>query len=160
MEKYKILFVCLGNICRSAAAQGVMQHLLESNGLDNLVEVDSAGTYGGHEGQLPDHRMRRHAARRGYTLDHRSRPVRNNDFTRFDLIVAMDEDNARDLKRMAHTDITPRLVMMGDYLNPDTPYSYVPDPYYGGPEDFEIALDLVEEACANLLNDLKTVKLK
>ncbi len=160
MEKFKILFVCLGNICRSSAAQGVMEHLLESEGLDQVIEVDSAGTYGGHEGQLPDYRMRQHAARRGYTLDHRSRPVTQADFTRFDMIVAMDENNARDLRRMARTDISPRLVMMGSYLNPDTPHTYVPDPYYGGPEDFELALDLVEEACDNLLKDLKLKEIK
>ncbi len=155
MDKYKILFVCLGNICRSPAAHGVMQRLLEDEGLDAAVEVDSAGTYGGHQGQLPDHRMRRHASRRGYNLDHRSRPVTQSDFTAFDMIVAMDEANARDLKWMARTDITPKLVMMGDYLNPSTPHTYVPDPYYGGPEDFELALDLVEEACANLLTEIK-----
>ncbi|MBQ0121534.1 MAG: low molecular weight phosphotyrosine protein phosphatase [Bacteroidales bacterium] len=159
MEKYKILFVCLGNICRSPAAHGVMQRLIEDEGLDSVIEVDSAGTYGGHQGQLPDHRMRRHAARRGYDLTHRSRPVVQSDFTHFDMIVAMDDGNARDLKWMARTDITHRLVMMGDYLSPGQKHSYVPDPYYGGPEDFELALDLVEDACANLLDYIKKNKL-
>lgn len=154
-KKYKILFVCLGNICRSPAAHGVMQGLLEREGLDLLVEVDSAGTYGGHQGQLPDHRMRHHAAKRGYDLTHRSRPVVQNDFTHFDMIVAMDENNARDLKWMASSDIRDRLVMMGDYLSRGQRHTYVPDPYYGGPEDFELALDLVEDACANLLKEIK-----
>lgn len=153
--KYKVLFVCLGNICRSPAAHGVMQGLLEREGLDVLVEVDSAGTYGGHQGQLPDHRMRRHAAKRGYDLTHRSRPVVQSDFSTFDMIVAMDENNARDLKWMASGDIRDRLVMMGDYLSPGQSHTYVPDPYYGGPEDFELALDLVEDACANLLKEIK-----
>ena len=153
--KYKVLFVCLGNICRSPAAQGVMQRLLDDQGLDKEVEVDSAGTYGGHEGQLPDYRMRRHAAMRGYDLTHRSRPVRQPDFATFDMIVAMDDANARDLRRMARTDITHRLVMMGDYLGPGQRHSYVPDPYYGGDEDFELALDLCEDACRNLLIEIK-----
>lgn len=159
MKKYKILFVCLGNICRSPAAHGVMQRLLEMEGLAQRVEVDSAGTYGGHQGQLPDHRMRRHASVRGYDLTHRSRPVVQSDFTTFDMIVAMDDENAADLKWMALTDITSRLVMMGDYLSPGCKHSYVPDPYYGGPEDFELALDLVEDACANLLTYIKENKL-
>ena len=154
-KKYKILFVCLGNICRSPAAHGVMQVLLEREGIDLLVEVDSAGTYGGHQGQLPDHRMRHHAAKRGYDLTHRSRPVVQNDFTHFDMIVAMDENNARDLKWMASGEIRDRLVMMGDYLSRGQRHTYVPDPYYGGPEDFELALDLVEDACANLLKEIK-----
>lgn len=155
MEKFKILFVCLGNICRSPAAQGVMQHLIANEGLDTRIEVDSAGTYSGHKGQLPDHRMRRHALQRGYNLTHRSRPVEQSDFATHDMIVAMDENNAHDLKWMARTDITNRLVMMGDYLDQTNPHTYVPDPYYGGPEDFELALDLVEEACANLLLEIK-----
>lgn len=154
-KKYKVLFVCLGNICRSPAAHGVMQRLLEDEGLESLVEVDSAGTYGGHRGQLPDHRMRRHASRRGYDLTHRSRPVTDRDFDTFDMIVAMDRDNARDLRMMARKDISSQLVMMGDYLSPGQPRTYVPDPYYGGPEDFELALDLVEDACANLLQEIK-----
>lgn len=156
MKRYKILFVCLGNICRSPAAHGVMQHLLEMEGLDHMVEVDSCGTYGGHQGQLPDHRMRRHAARRGYDLTHRSRPIEQRDFSECDMIVAMDEANARDLKRMARIDITPRLVMMGDYLSKGQPLDYVPDPYYGGPDGFELALDLIEDACTHLLVEIKT----
>lgn len=156
-NKYKILFVCLGNICRSPAAHGVMQRLVDDEGLGSFIEVDSAGTYGGHQGQLPDHRMRRHAARRGYELTHRSRPVTQEDFSKFDIIVAMDENNARDLRWMSTGDISNCLVMMGDYLSDSQHYSYVPDPYYGGPEDFELALDLVEDACKGLLKEIRKV---
>lgn len=87
----KILFVCLGNICRSPAAEGVFKHMLRQRGITGRFEVDSAGTYSGHAGELPDPRMRSHAARRGYLLEHRSRPVRPDDFEKFDLILGMDD---------------------------------------------------------------------
>lgn len=156
MEKIKILFVCLGNICRSPAAQGVMQSLVDENGLSAFFEIDSAGTYSGHQGQLPDPRMRRHAIRRGYNLTHRSRPIDYADFNRFDIIVAMDESNRRNLSSMASSpEQVNKIVMMGEYIKKmRAHYDYVPDPYYEGAEGFELALDLLEDACSNLLEDI------
>ena len=102
-EKYKILFVCLGNICRSPAAEGIMRRLVEERGLAERVEIDSAGLSGYHAGDLPDRRMRVHARRRGLKLTHRSRPVSSSDFERFDMIVAMDDSNYDCLRDMAGT---------------------------------------------------------
>ena len=126
-----MLMVCLGNICRSPAAQGVLERLVAERGLEGMVEVDSAGTYGGHSGQLPDPRMRRHAARRGYDLRHVARQVKAWDFDDFDLIVGMDAGNVRDLLRLAPTaEARRKVVMMGDYIGKNAHYDYVPDPYY------------------------------
>lgn len=101
MDKYKILFVCLGNICRSPAAQAVMERIVAERGISDKVEVDSAGISGYHRGDLPDKRMRVHAARRGLQLTHLSRPVSHSDFERFDLIIGMDDANVDDLCDMA-----------------------------------------------------------
>ena len=97
----KILFVCLGNICRSSTAEGVMLHLIKEAGLEKEFVIDSAGILSYHQGELPDSRMRAHAARRGYQLVHRSRPVRTEDFYNFDLIIGMDDRNIDDLKEKA-----------------------------------------------------------
>lgn len=156
MEKYKILFVCLGNICRSPAAQGVMQRLIDERGLSERFYLDSAGTYGGHAGELPDRRMRVHAQRRGYNLTHRSRRVTGSDFEEFDMIVAMDGSNKRDLQVMAATvEESNKIVMMGDYIRHYEHYDYIPDPYYEGAEGFELVLNLLEDACEVLLRELK-----
>lgn len=159
--KTKILFICLGNICRSPAAEGVMQRLVEERGLGDRFELDSAGTYSGHHGQLPDPRMRRHASRRGYNLTHRARPIESDDFDYFDIIVAMDEGNRRNLMQLASSpQQQTKIVMMGDYIvKLRAHYDYVPDPYYEGAEGFELALDLLEDACGNLLNDIINNKL-
>lgn len=98
----KILFVCLGNICRSSAAEEVMLHLLKERGVEKDFMIDSAGILSYHQGELPDSRMRAHAARRGYQLVHRSRPVQTEDFYSFDLIIGMDDRNIDDLKRRLH----------------------------------------------------------
>lgn len=155
-KKYKILFVCLGNICRSPAAQAVMQRLVDERGLTDRFLIDSAGTSGYHDGDLPDRRMRVHARPRGYELTHRSRRVEGSDFEEFDLIVAMDAANASDLRRMAATpDEARKIVMMGDYIGQfRNHYDYVPDPYYEGSEGFELVLDLLEDACRNLLDQI------
>ena len=161
MEKIKILFVCLGNICRSPAAEGVMKRLVEDRNLSSLFEIDSAGTYSGHHGQLPDPRMRRHASRRGYDLTHRARPIGADDFEYFDIIVAMDESNRRTLMRLAASpEQEAKIVMMGDYIvKLRAHYDYVPDPYYEGAEGFELALDLLEDACGNLFDEILNNKL-
>ena len=150
----KILFVCLGNICRSPAAEGVFKHMLRQRGITGRFEVDSAGTYGGHAGELPDPRMRSHAARRGYLLEHRSRPVRPDDFEKFDLILGMDDRNIDALKEKATDVETERKIgRMTDYCRVKV-VDYVPDPYYGGAQGFENVLDILEDACGGLLDSL------
>lgn len=153
-NKHKILFVCLGNICRSPAAQGVFQSIVDSEGAAAGFEVDSAGTYSGHQGQLPDRRMREAAARRGYMLTHKARPVEMTDFLDSDVIVAMDDANYEDLMHLAPSvEDSRKVVKMADYLTTHS-ISYIPDPYYMGAEGFELVLDLLEEACRNLYNSL------
>lgn len=152
-SKYSVLFVCLGNICRSPAAQAVMQAMVDERGLTDRFFIDSAGIGGWHIGDLPDKRMRVHARPRGYELTHRARKVNSADFEDFDLIVGMDATNVDDLRQMAATiEQQDKVVMMGDYIRQYPNYDYVPDPYYEGSEGFELVLDLLEDACDNLLN--------
>lgn len=154
-KKIGVLFVCLGNICRSPAAQGVMQSLVDSRGLAGRFHLDSCGFYGGHAGDLPDKRMRVHAIRRGYTLEHRSRRIRPSDFEDFDIIVAMDEANRDDLMEAAPTpEAQAKIVRMIDFVRNDRCQDCVPDPYYSGSEGFELVLDLLEDGCASLLDQL------
>ena len=154
------MFVCLGNICRSPAAQGVMERLVEEKGLADKYEIDSAGLYGGHAGDLPDSRMRVHARRRGLELIHRSRQVRESDFDRFDLIVAMDDSNYDRLRRMAPTpEDEKNVVKMADYFTLHPWADCVPDPYYDGAKGFENALDLIEDGYNTLLNRLESEKM-
>ena len=152
-RKYSILFVCLGNICRSPAAQAVMQRLVDERGLTDRFYIDSAGIGAWHIGDLPDKRMRVHARPRGYELTHRARQVQSGDFEDFDLIVGMDAGNVDDLRYKAATiEQQDKVVMMGEYIRQYSNYDYVPDPYYEGSEGFELVLDLLEDACDNLLN--------
>ena len=151
-----LLFVCLGNICRSPAAQGIMQKMINERGLGKEFFLDSAGLYGGHAGELPDDRMRVHARRRGYELTHRSRPVRESDFDDFDLIVAMDDSNFTRLRRLAPSpEAEGKVVKMIDYVKGYPRYDHVPDPYYEGAQGFELVLDLLEDGCASLLESLE-----
>jgi len=156
----KLLFVCLGNICRSPAAEAIMKHKLKEFWPDgDDVVVDSAGIGSWHEGQLPDHRMRRHGARRGYDISSRARQIRQADFSRFDWIIGMDEQNMTDLRRLARTDADrQKLLCAADYMTKHPAYTTVPDPYYGGDRDFEIALDLIEDACDGLIERLLHLK--
>lgn len=152
--KKKILFVCLGNICRSSTAEGVMLHLLKKAGLESEFVIDSAGILSYHQGELPDSRMRAHAARRGYELVHRSRPVCTDDFDQFDLILGMDDRNIADLKERAPSvEASKKIHRMTDYCTRFTA-DHVPDPYYGGAEGFEQVIDLLEDACFGLLTSL------
>lgn len=151
--KYNVLFICLGNICRSPAAQAVMQAMVDERGLSDRFYIDSAGIGGWHIGDLPDKRMRVHARPRGYELTHRARKVQASDFEDFDLIVGMDASNVDDLCSMSATiEQQDKVVMMGDYIRQYPNYDYVPDPYYEGSEGFELVLDLLEDACDNLLD--------
>jgi len=153
-EHLSILFVCLGNICRSPAAEGVMRAVLESYG-DARITVDSAGTGGYHIGDLPDQRMRIHARYRGYELTHRARKFRTTDFDDFDLIVVMDDANLRDVSRLARTlDDEVKIVRMARFVDRAMRYGYIPDPYYEGSEGFELVLDLLENGTRNLYNEL------
>lgn len=154
--KNRILFVCLGNICRSPAAEGVLRAMAQTRRLDDELEIDSAGTYGGHAGQLPDPRMRAAALRRGYHLTHRARQVTRADFGRFDRIVAMDRSNYQSLCRLApSTEAAGRIVRMSDFFRRYAGQTEVPDPYYEGDEGFEQVLDMLEDACSVLLDSLK-----
>ena len=153
-EKTKLLFVCLGNICRSPAAHAVMESLAEQRGVAHRFEIDSGAW---HTGQLPDRRMREHGSRRGYEFTHRARQVKREDFDRFDYVVGMDEENLHDLRRLAGSrEQAVKIRCLADYLRHHPGQTTVPDPYYGGPRDFELALDLVEDACSGLLDELIT----
>ena len=131
-----------------------MKHLIESRGLTKHIEVDSAGILSYHQGNLPDSRMRAHAARRGYDLVSRSRPVTVDDFFDFDMLIGMDDRNIADLKQLApDLDALKKIHRMTDF-SIKMPYDHVPDPYYGGAEGFEVVLDLLEDACEGLLKSL------
>jgi protein-tyrosine phosphatase len=156
MGMNKILFVCLGNICRSPTAEAVMIDRIQKAGLSDAYEIDSAGILAAHQGEPADARMRAHASKRGYALTSRSRPVRESDFYDFDHIIAMDHSNLDDLKERAPNDAyTATLSLLLCWL-PNADVSEVPDPYYGGPEGFDQVLDLVEAACDALLLNLET----
>jgi len=149
----RILFVCLGNICRSPTAEVVFRSVAAREAPDFVLEVDSAGTAAYHVGELPDRRTREAAARRGYDLSAlRARVVEPADFERFDLILAMDRENLRALERRAPAQDRLRLFLE---FAPEAGISEVPDPYYGGPNGFEDVLDLIEAASRGLLEHLR-----
>lgn len=152
----RILFVCLGNICRSPAAEAMLQMLIDREGVSNSVIVDSAGTYGGHAGERSDARMRRAAAARGIEMTHRARQVKEEDFERFDRVIAMDDNNYEALFRLApNRDAQNKIFRFREYLRRHKNWSYIPDPYYEGHEGFELVLDLLADGCATLLEELK-----
>ncbi len=148
---YSVLFLCMGNICRSPTAHGVFRHRVRAAGLDGVVRVDSAGTHNYHPGEPPDHRSQQHATRRGYDLsDLRARQMLLADFATHDLVLAMDWDNlamAQELCPPAHAHKLRRLTEFCLRMNSPV----VPDPYYGGASGFDDVLDLVEDACEGLL---------
>lgn len=153
--EYKVLFICLGNICRSPAAEGILKDMVRERNLEQTIQVDSAGLGAWHTGQLPDERMRRSARSRGYDLTSRARQVRSWDFSAFDLIIAMDDDNYDELRRLCpQAKDMDKIRRIRDYFSPGTRLDYVPDPYYMGHDGFEQALDLLEDACRNLLDQL------
>lgn len=151
----RVLFVCLGNICRSPAAEGVMKALVDSQGDAGRWTIDSCGTGGWHIGDLPDRRMRVHGQRRGYDFDHICRQIRPSDFDRFDIIIPMDDSNKADLLEMAPTpEAELKIVPMIDFVTLATRHHSVPDPYYEGAEGFELVLDMLENATYNLYRRL------
>lgn len=153
----RILFVCLGNICRSPTAEGVMRHLVEEEGLSGEIELDSAGTGGWHVGDPPDPRSREAARRRGIVVAGAARQVARADFDDFDLILAMDRANLRDLRALAPPDAPAEVKLLREYDADSVGGGDldVPDPYYGGPDGFDDVLDLVEVACRGLLAELR-----
>ena len=151
----KILFVCLGNICRSCSAEEVMRTLVKREGLEDCIELDSAGILSCHKGELPDSRMRMHAYHRGYELTHRSRPVCTADFLEFDMLIGMDDRNIQDLKdRAPSPEAEKKIHRMAEFCKLKQ-VDYVPDPYYGGASGFENVLDILEDACEGLLEKVK-----
>lgn len=154
-EKLKVLFVCLGNICRSPAAEELFRQVVNERGNPDDWTIDSAGMGNWHVGQLPDHRMRIHARRRGYELTHHARQVSVDDFDRFDLIIGMDSSNISDLRELAPSpEAMNKIVPMAQFFTMATRYDHVPDPYYEGAEGFELVLDLLADACNNLYDKL------
>ena len=152
--KKSVLFVCMGNICRSPTAEGVFRHFVRQEGLVEMIEVDSAGTHAYHVNEPADPRARAAAERRGYSLDGiRARRVDIADFERFDYIVAMDRDNLAALQSQSEGEHDGKLHLFLDFSS--VPGDEVPDPYYGGTSGFERVLDLVEDASRGLIETLR-----
>lgn len=150
-DKFRVLFVCLGNICRSPAAEGLMKEIVKGHNDESRWEIDSAGIGGWHVGDLPDPRMRAHAIRRGLTLEHICRQIRELDFDNFDLVIGMDASNISNLRRLSPTpEAETKIMPMADFFTSFSHYDCVPDPYYDGAQGFETVLDILTEATANL----------
>ncbi|MBP1616800.1 MAG: hypothetical protein H6Q14_627 [Bacteroidetes bacterium] len=154
--KVSVLFVCLGNICRSPAGEGIFKKMLNERVLADSYHVDSAGTSGWHINELPDRRMRLHGERRGYTFDSRSRKFTSSDFEKFDYILAMDDNNYYDILALApDVEVQKKVHRMVDFLQKLT-HDHIPDPYYSGADGFELVLDLLEDACGGLLKEIES----
>lgn len=156
-KPFRVLFVCMGNICRSPAAEIVCSKMLSESDLKDSVELDSAGTIGYHSGKGPDARMAATLKARGYPIFGRARQVQPQDLDDFDLILVADEENLADVRRLDRDGSrSPKIKLLVDYCeNHDAPR--VPDPYYGGQSGFEEVADLVEDACAGLLAKLRAL---
>ncbi len=144
----RVLFVCMGNICRSPAAEIVFSHLIEDAGLKGKIEHDSAGTIGYHQGNPPDPRMRTHLTAQGYRVFGTARPIRAKDLQDFDWILVMDEENERDVRKLDPQGIHAKKIRRFTDFCRHHSIDHVPDPYYGGDEGFTKVIDLVEDACA------------
>lgn len=153
-QRIRVLFVCMGNICRSPMAEGVFRLVIAKAGLSNRVASDSAGTHDYHVGEPPDTRAQRAVERRGYDIrDLRGRQVTHSDFSEFDYVLAMDERNLRALERLCPKEHAHKLKLYMEF-HTDPAVREVPDPYYGGNDGFERVLDMVEEAARGLLRHL------
>jgi protein-tyrosine phosphatase len=150
----RILFVCMGNICRSPTAEGVMRRLVADAGLD--VEIDSAGVGGWHAGEPPDRRATLAAGRRGITLEGAARAITLDDFRHYDLLIALDRSNLRELLAIAPDEEAAEKIRLLREFDPSAGGDLdVPDPYYGGDRGFETVLDMVEAACRGLIDELR-----
>lgn len=157
MKQYKILFVCLGNICRSPSAEAVFRAYVEEQGAEGQFLIDSAGLIAHHQGERADARMRAHASRRGYDLTSRSRPIGYDDFDNFDYIIGMDFSNRDRLLALAPTkEAAAKVHLMTDFSRLKL-HDHIPDPYYGGASGFELVLDILEECMAGLYAHLTEV---
>lgn len=151
----RVLFVCMGNICRSPTAQGVFTRLVEREGLEGLIEIDSSGTHSYHIGHPPDPRAREAAARRGFALGHlRARRLKHDDFEHYDYLLAMDEANREDMLAMGPPELAHKIHLFLDFAS-ERPEREVPDPYYGSARGFDYVLDLVESAAEGFLAHLR-----
>ena len=154
----KVLFVCMGNICRSPTAEGVFRHKVSKAGLEEQIHIDSAGTIAYHEGHPPDPRAQKAALKRGVDLSsQRARRVSGEDFEEFDLVIAMDSDNHYELQMICPPGYEDRLHMFLKFAQ-NTRETEVPDPYYGGSGGFETVLDMIEDAAEGLLQHLQAQK--
>lgn len=154
-DPYKIIFVCLGNICRSPTAEGVFQHLVNQDGLELYFEIDSAGTGAWHVGQPANSKSREVAQERGVELHSIARKLVHSDLEYFDMIVAMDFNNREDILSMSNrSDLHEKVILLRDF-DPDPDDGQVPDPYYGGMDGFNDVFDIVNRSCTELLNFLK-----
>ncbi len=154
-EPIRILFVCLGNICRSPSAEGVFRSAVQRAGLETRVQIDSAGTGAWHVGKAPDPRAQNSALSRGFDISSlRARKVHISDFESFDLVIAMDEDNLFDLRALSPPEHHDKITLLLSHGRERTDLN-VPDPYYGGDEGFDYMMDLIEEAAAGLLQHVK-----
>jgi protein-tyrosine phosphatase len=155
-DRIRISFVCMGNICRSPTAEAIMRHLIHEAGLQDRIEIDSAGTGSWHVGEDRDRRSRAVATRRGMPIEGPARQFQPDDFERFDLVLGLDEENARDLRRLAPTDEARKKVHLLREFDPAAPEgASVPDPYYGGPQGFDEVFDICLAACRGLLDHLR-----
>lgn len=153
----KVLFVCLGNICRSPAGEGVFRKKVQEAGLQDIIEIDSAGTAGYHIGESADRRMINHCRERGYDITpHRARQLSRSDLIEYDIILAMDKSNHRNILSLDPAgEYRKKIKMMTDYVkNEDV--KEVPDPYYDGPPAFHYVIDLLEDGCTNLLEEINS----
>ncbi len=155
-DKIRVLMVCLGNICRSPTAEAMLRHHVHAAGLAGRIEVDSAGTADYHVDSPPDRRAVAHGERRGLRMQHlRGRQVQRADFDRFDYVLAMDEDNLMNLKRIRPAGSRAQVALLMSFA-PQAGAREVPDPYYGGADGFERVLDLVDSACEGILANLRS----
>jgi protein-tyrosine phosphatase len=156
----QLLFVCLGNICRSPSAEGIMKHLVAEASLSDRIRCDSAGTSAYHIGEPPDPRMTAAAKRRGIALGGQGRQFQPQDFERFDLILAMDQDNYRSLKALDRAgNYTDKIRLMCDFCQAFSDKE-VPDPYYGGADGFDDVIELLLDACQGLLTHVRQDRVK
>lgn len=154
-SNHTVLFICLGNICRSPAAEGIMKAMVEDKGIADQFFIDSAAIGPWHIGQLPDIRMRRCGAAHGYCFDSHARQFDKSDFAKFDYIVVMDYDNYRAITRMAScNEDKEKVLCMTDFLRQHRDYTTVPDPYYGDEKDFELVITLLEDAIGGLIETI------